>query len=91
MAFEEIKTSESNAAENIAKQIVGQIVSTAARIVQLRKTGVPAVEAQPASQLPDGRVIPARPAATAITPEMIDEKLGAKNVAILNALSQAME
>ena len=60
-----ITPTESIIANQVAQRLVNEIINTAKRVVAIRTEGIPAVEAAPATPaqtLPDGRVIPARPA-----------------------------
>lgn len=89
MALKPIVVTEDSRAEEIARQIINNITNTAKRIIDLRG-GAKAVEAQKITNQQSGEVreIPMQPA---VSKEQIDAKLGAENVAILDALAKAME
>ena len=90
MPFQPVTTSPQAAAEAAAKQIVQQIESTSARIKQIRQDGIPAIPAQPARDLGNGRSIPAREETPAVSAADIDAALGEMNCAILDGLAKAL-
>ncbi len=92
MPLNPIPVSADSAAENLVRQMVDQVTATAQRIIQVRTNGVAAQPETAARQLPDGRVIPARPGQPAISPAKIEEILAASgNDVVFDALAKALK
>lgn len=91
-----ITPTESVIANQVAQRLVNEIINTAKRVVAIRTEGIPAVEAAPATPeqtLPDGRVIPARPArpaTAAISAAAINAALGESNCALLDSIKTSI-
>lgn len=94
--LKEITPTESVIANQVAARLVNEIINTAKRVIAIRAEGIPAVaaiEATPEQTLPDGRVMPARPArpaTAAISAKAINAALGDSNCALLDALKTAI-
>lgn len=88
--LQQIATSESAAAEQTAQQIVAQIMQLGSRIVSLRRDGVPGQPAQEARAMPNGQVMPGRPAVPGVSAEAINTALGVTNCAILDGLKNSL-
>ena len=90
MPLQPVAPTETALANQVAQRIVNEITTTAKRIIELRANGIPAVPEQEARTLPDGRIIPARPAQIAVSAEAINAALGADNCALLNQIKTAL-
>jgi diacylglycerol kinase family enzyme len=91
MSLQPIPVTNDESAKNIARQILQQIKFLKENIERLRTKGVPSRPASPERVLADGRVIPAMPAAIAISPDAINAALGVDNCEILDKIKDAIE
>lgn len=90
MPLKQIATSESTSAELVAQRCIAELVQAASKIKHLRVTGIPATDARPATQLPNGQVQPGRPATPAVSAEAINAAFGAANIEALDAVDEAL-
>ena len=94
--LKEITPTESVIANQVAARLVNEIINTAKRVIAIRAEGIPtvaAIEAIPEQTLPNGRVMPARPArpaTAAISAKAINAALGESNCTLLDALETAI-
>jgi len=91
MSLQPIPVTTNELAKNVARQILQQVKSVKNNVSKLRTEGVPARPATPGRTLPDGRVIPATPAAIAISSDAINAALGVDNCEILDKIKDAIE
>jgi hypothetical protein len=94
--LQEITPTESVIANQVAQRLVNEIINTAKRVNAIRTEGIPAVAAIPATPeqtLPDGRIMPARPArpaTAAISAAAINAALGESNCVLLDSVKSAI-
>lgn len=94
--LKEITPTESVIANQVAARLVSEILNTAKRVDAIRTNGIPAVAAVPITPpqtLPDGRVIPerpARPATAAISAAAINAALGKDNCDLLDTIKASI-
>ena len=91
MSLQPIQQTEGVTASQVANAIVHQIMLLTKRVEKLRDEGMPAIPAAPEKTLPNGQVVPARPASEAVSPEAINAALGADNCALLDSLKASIK
>lgn len=91
MPLQPVAPTESALANQIANRVITEVQQAAQRIAALRATGVPAQAAVAAQTLPDGRVIPARPAVAGVSAAAINTALGTANCALLDEIKDLLE
>ena len=91
MSLQPIQQTEGATASQVANAIVNQIMLLTQRVEKLRDEGLPAIPATPEKTLPNGQVLPARPAVPAVSVDAINAALGADNCALLDSLKAAIK
>lgn len=91
MPLEPIIPTEEVAASQIAARMTNEVIQVSKQFNELRTVGVPARAAVAEQTLPDGRVIPARPAVQGVSAAAINNALGVANRAIFDALKEVVE
>ena len=91
MPLQPVQPTEKTLANQLAQRMVQDVAATAKRVGDYRSNGMPEVAEQEARTLPDGRVVPARPAQPAISKAALEEALGEKNCDVLDILKAVLE
>lgn len=90
MPLEQITTTEIALANQVAQRMVQEELMIAKRREDIRANGIPAVSAQEALDMGDGRIRPAQLATPSVSADLINDALGVDNCAVFDSIKEVL-